>query len=118
MGRFSAKDLLLVCPPFPRVPEVVAINVLLPLLGNFRENLLDGAFWNTSTTVQAPEKATFYTIMYKKYIKVNTSKPHVGDFSKGWLSNTLPLRSAKEWEKQLTSLFAVPARKLSTDVEE
>jgi len=43
VGRFSAKDLLLVCPPFPRVPEVVAINVLLPLLG--KENRKNWEGW-------------------------------------------------------------------------
>jgi len=59
----------------------------------------------------------FYTIIYKKYIK-SKLESHVGGFSKSWLSNTLPLRSAKEWEKLPTSLFAVPVGKLSTDVEE
>ncbi len=49
----SCANLLLVCRPFPRVPAIVDIDVLLPLLGNFlfREYCLNGAFWNTSNTV-------------------------------------------------------------------
>ena len=56
-------------------------------------------------------------MIYKKSIKSKLGVQHVGDFPKVGCP-ILFLFGLPEWEKLLPSLFAVPVRQLSTDVEE